>query len=388
MNKSFEDKIRDRLSEYRVDPPAGFRDAILNAPGPGEAWLVRFFHAFGAVLMLISLFMVGYIPIREQADLGLGDEGRLKSQEVVDFHGDSFPDPTIAMNDEVPTPMKVPSKAGEPKDELITPLSHAEMRDEERYDAPHRAVFDPWDLEKLTGEEAMEPAYPTLAGGVETNEIIFKRTRRAYTLYLEGGAFFLYNRIRPNLDDDIYVSDYDAPFGLSASRVGLSMHWGLQRIWSEHFSTRLGLGFNHYNQDFSFNVRGTTPQTVVVESDFVTPIYEISTVQIKKRVSTVGVKIQNTWSFPSRYNSLFASVEYQRIISSLPTFEYEGTRHTLVDPNQYFLELGLRKLLFEGNRGLIHVTPAFKYSVTKFREMDIISIKPFSVGVSVSYGLK
>ena len=393
MNKSFEDKIRDRLGDYRVDPPVRFRDAILNAPGSGELWLVRFFHAFGAALMLISLFMVGHIPVKERTELAFGNESRLSGQAGDDFNTPSLSEPETAhlgkeTEEERMVPETAPFSVPTVHDAPKTPLTPTEKKNKGSYYEHDQEIFQTLALEKLAAEAGEEPVNPRWMSLPKEDEVIFKKERSLFAPYFEGGAFFLYNRIKPNIDDDIYVSDYDAPFGLSASRVGFSLHAGLQRDWSERFATRLGVGFNYYNQYFSFNVRSTTPQTVVVESDFVTPVYEIQAVQIQKRVSTLGMRIQNIWSFPSRYNSLFTSVEYQRIISSLPTFDYGGEKHTLVTPNQYLLEFGLRKLLFEGNRGLVYVTPALKYSMTKFKDREIIAVKPFCVGVSVSYGLK
>ncbi|MEQ9304876.1 MAG: hypothetical protein RJQ14_13290, partial [Marinoscillum sp.] len=206
--------------------------------------------------------------------------------------------------------------------------------------------------------------------------------------YIEAGAFFLYNRLKPNLEDDIYIGDYDSPFGMSLSRIGVAAHLGIERSWSERFATRLGLVFNNYNQSFSFNVRGVKPDSVIVSDEYVKPVFDTEAVEINKRVSTLGLRVQTIWNFPSEYNSLFAAFEYHRRVSNGPEFDYDHKTYSLSSPNQYLVEFGIRKKLLDQPGGLLFIQPALRYAVTKFNDEGILSVKPFSAGVSLNYSLK
>lgn len=393
MSKSFDDKIRDSLANYQATPPSGAKEAILGSATSGFTW-EQGYHIAGGILLLFAMFMTGY---QRPADLGSEankqeqsiDNSILKSNlnhltEATEYLEATTP---ISIAENLKT--KQASQATNDKQiigQLTFPLEKPALIDP---DDESINSFTTYDMNMLEGEinyaegirELMPPMY-------WRRWEITPEKKAFFQPYFDVGGFFLYNRIKPNLSDDIYVGDYDAPFSISASRIGLALSGGLQKEWNNKLTTRLGLMFNNYNQHFSFSVRNTTPDSVKVVNEYVEPIFNKENVQISKRISTLGIRLQQIWSIPSIYNSIYLSAEYQHRISAGATFRYQGREHSLATPSQWMVEFGLRKHLAQLRSGHLYIIPGIRYSISKIKDQGILNVKPFSVGVSMSYTLK
>ena len=396
MSKSFDDKIEGRLSGYSSTPAPNSKEAIFAKLDSGNSTFTWIYHYLGGGLLLLSVFMMGRIS-NEPANA-------LKSTEMVSQRPSQTDSNNIKNFSSAHDKAEVSAASS-----LVTIENHPSIElidhQNEHLESENAIVVDNQEIEEYTIiDKTMDfnglsrVGYSSNVIPVETNLIVLEKEQGIEKIiptkekflkpYFELGSFFMYNRLKPNLTDDIYIADFDSPFGMSISRFGLGASVGFERQWNEKLSTRLGLLFNNYNQSYSFTIRETKPDSVIVSNEFVEPVFNRDTVQINKRVSTLGMKFQSTWNFPSSYNSLFVSMEYHRRISDGPSLSYDGQIYELSSRNQYLLELGLRKKLFELKNGDFFVIPGIRYALTRWKSDQIIDVKPFSVGVSLNYTLK
>ncbi len=379
MSKSFDDKIKEKLSGYEVAPPADAKNAIIGSGGGISLWSTLY-QVTGTLLLVLAFYMFGY-------QHGAKDQN-VASKEVNRIIIDKPVEDLNQLPIDIPAKPQVFSIEKNVKpvlntEEEILPLVTDNENEQLLSDFATRDI-DPigFTLSNVTPKRHLRPAYFT-----RIKEVVPKHDKY-FNPYFDAGAFFLYNRLVPNLNDEIYVGNYEAPFSLSAARLGASLVAGLERNWSEKLSTRLGLVFNNYNQHFSFTVRHTKPDSVVVTSDLIQPIFNEQNIQIRKRISTLGLRLQNTWAFPTKYNSIYLSAEYHRRIGKGAEFQFDGNTHSLSPADMWMMEFGLRKQLMSFKNGDLYVIPGIRYSVSKIKEQGILNVKPFSAGVSVSYTLK
>jgi hypothetical protein len=388
MSKSFEDKLREKLSAYQAQPPADAKKAILGNTASGS-FLSGFFNVTGVVLLVIALFMTGYEfgTLRLSHNLKTGDfepiEFTVEPQNVNMVH---VPKRKFFNQREsevkVQNPVIIHESEGIDDNQIL--LANDQ---EEQFSFDYTAYFVDGFGYDLTNESHF-PEITFVRKQRNRKEVVPQRKKNFFTLYVDGGAFFLYNRLQPNLEDDIYVGNYDAPFSISAARIGASLVVGLQRDWNEKLTSRIGLIYNNYNQNFSFTARHNKPDSIIVKEDLIEPVFDEQDIQIRKRISTVGLKFQNIWSFPSQYNSLYFSAEYQRRIGQGAIFQFDSEMYELSNPDAWLLEFGMRKKLADMRKGNFYVIPSIRYAVSKIGDQGILNVKPFSVGVSLSYSLK
>ncbi|MFY0607988.1 MAG: hypothetical protein JXR10_14815 [Cyclobacteriaceae bacterium] len=392
MSKSFEDKLKDRLGNYQVAPPANAKSAIVGSPNSGFS-LTTAYHYAGAMLLLVALFMVGSRAEQVDEQLAL-DSRRLEIRESANQPIDN--------STKVKTDLVVVEKVGEeslnetnkniqtPRSDELPAAIVNQNNQPPFFTKSESTSFENWEVESLSflTNDLPISSRRNPKRYFKEDEILPVDQSRIKP-YFETGAFFLYNRVQPDLDDELFLSDYDSPFGLSISRVGLSANVGLQNEVTERFTLKLGAAFNTYNQNFSFAIRNIQPDSVAIiqGSEFLEPIFESEKIEIDKRISTLGGRIQGVWSIPSKYNSLLVSLEYHRLLGQGAQFTYEDNTYSISQKNQYIFEVGLQKLLLENRNSRLSIIPSFRYSVNKLQQ-EALTIKPFSVGVSLSYGLK
>ena len=332
MSKSFDDKIGGRLSGYSSTPAPNSKEAIFAKLDSGNSTFTWIYHYLGGGLLLLSVFMMGRIS-NEPANA-------LKSTEMVSQRPSQTDSNNIKNFSSAHDKAEVSAASS-----LVTIENHPSIElidhQNEHLESENAIVVDNQEIEEYTIiDKTMyfnglsRVGYSSIDIPIETNLIVLEKEQGIKKIiptkekflkpYFELGSFFMYNRLKPNLTDDIYIADFDSPFGMSISRFGLGASVGFERQWNEKLSTRLGLLFNNYNQSYSFTIRETKPDSVIVSNEFVEPVFNRDTVQINKRVSTLGMKFQSTWNFPSSYNSLFVSMEYHRRISDGPSLSYDG----------------------------------------------------------------
>lgn len=394
MSKSFDEKIRNRLSSLEKAPPTNAKASVLGQVLVIEGQTLGYFYdSLAAILILLCFFQIGKRDNEFQTNSLKNKTAHSELVRSNDFDKrlDNKTTEIIESSKKVEFE-KVKTKQVIQLDENV---NHTNSTiDVERFvSAAHeleREALETIKFHLLNKEFSNLPNLVGLKAKV-TNKIIFPKKDKKVYPYINTGAFFMYNRVKPNLNDDIYVGEYDAPFGVSPARIGLALEGGIHKRWNNLFASRLGLSFNNFNQSFSFTVRNFKPDSVSVntEDGLLESHFDKENVRVNKRISVIGLKGQAFfYIFPNQANVLFASMEYQYLISSPPTFNYLDKKYSLMNPSQYLTEIGIRKLLFERHASEIFLMPSIRYSVNKFTSKDIITVKPFSVGVTLSYQMK
>lgn len=389
MSKSFDDKIRERLQHYETPPPADSRKIILDkVDALSDSGWVYLYQGAAAFLLLLSLFQIGHFP----APVGMTHQPHIR--EIV-----SNPDPVLDLTENLPFEKRMelppPTQIQELEYQVKVPEENTfgpvQLK---QHEGSFLGAFSEWQIEPLEDQPEMAGRARNLTGGRyirKTVKGVVPERKRWISPYYSLGAFFIYNRLRPDLTDDIYVGEYDAPFGLSGSRIGFNAEFGAHKRWTSWLASRLGVSVNNYSQQYSFSVRGNRPDSVSVglQNGFLEPHFDSQEVQISERVTLIGLKGQAFWYvFPNETDVLFTSLEYQRLIGQGPQFTYEGNQYLLMKPSQYLLEIGLRKTIFQLQTGQVYAMPSIRYVMNRFVDGEILSVRPFSVGITISYGIK
>lgn len=389
MSESFDEKLRERLGGYTSDPPPAARKIILDRVSAPDLW-IYFYQMAGALFMLLALFRLGSPASDSPEGRSVSSDSPIQSGMAVEGSHNAL-NLKLLSSGGIDIGENTPAKPG------IIGINSPASADDHAFPV-EEVVTD--QVPFSGGNGYFSDLRLDLSGPVrDLSGSPFERRhiRRivpkdpSFDLYYNVGAFFLYNRIRPDLTDELYVGEFESPFGISASRIGANLEFGTEKRFSERSMMRLGLTVNNYNQNYSFSIRGTTPDSVSVniESGLLEPHFIAQHVQVSERVTLVGGKLQGLWSiFRSSTDVLFISAEYQRLIGKGPRFSYQGETYLLMKPNQYLAELGLRKVLWELPGGHVYAMPSIRYAFSKFQNDGIVSVKPFSVGITISYGIR
>jgi hypothetical protein len=105
----------------------------------------------------------------------------------------------------------------------------------------------------------------------------------------------------------------------------------------------------------------------------------------------LGVRLSGSYAvFPSRGNEAVLGLEYQHMLNPEVEFQYKEDTYQIVYPHQFLLNLGFRKLVYEARGGAVFLTPNLRYTLNghHFERNEAMSVKPFSVGLSLSFLLK
>lgn len=388
MSKSFEDKIKDHLNDYRVPPPSGAKDKLFGVKPVFDFSAVVPYAGIG--LFILSVFMLGRHSV---------DTDSLVFSEIKTQNSAMIEEPVIEVfEDAWCNSEQLPIEESEILSDYLSTVHRHE---------------NPSDLVKLNFSDDQKKMvqsgfYPIALKNIGINysqaelhfpdqiqkrerkrsEIVPARDQSKRSAYYDMGAYFLYNRLQPNLNDDLFITNYDAPFSLSPSRIGAIVHFGLEQKWSRNHTSRMGVVFNNYNQHFAFQIREFKPDSVIIEDDLYRPVYDQDIISIHKRVNTIGLKFQHFWAMPSVYNSLFVSLEFQQRVGNGASFTYQEKRYLLSQSNQWMVEFGLRKQLADFSKGQLYLIPSIKYTLTNQTSVSALSVRPFSAGLSVSISLK
>lgn len=389
MSKSFDDIFKDRLGNLEKAPPYDAKKAILGQVSTPSMFLEYFYKVIAGTFILLCFYQVGKKDNRRKYVSDIDHPVQIATQQPIFLNKTKLTE--SVKFDQRPLAQKEVEDSGNLKviEEKKTILKKSLPKGNFKLVNEIKEA-DGFDLSLLQLQGELNPRLSFSNKKGTAKKVIPKEERRLYPYYNLGG-FFMYNRVKPNLADDIYVGEYDSPFGMSPSRIGLALEGGIHRQWNERLASRLGLSINNFNQSYSFTVRNLKPDSVSVSSSsgFLEPHFDKEHVKINKRVSVVGIKGQMFfYVFPNHANVLFSSFEYQHLVGQGPKFKYQDRKYSLMKSSQYLVEVGLRKLIFDRKQSELFLMPNIRYSVNKFRNQDIIAVKPFSVGVTLSYQRK
>ncbi|MEQ8239454.1 MAG: hypothetical protein RIA69_09595 [Cyclobacteriaceae bacterium] len=400
MKKSFDQHIKSRLSSFTHSPDAHLKAAVLGQLVASPPWYSNTFKVIGLILLLLSLFKIeiNNNVIQGTATINYPQPPELlsinieRSQKVSPDHYQKNGIQKYLKEDQVSAKHDKVNKAVETSDSYSREIDNSVFQ---KFNLTSTGNYLPLpiQIQKIEQTNLEQVSLEKIMILLKNEEVpIVAKNERRFFPYYNLGSYFLYNRIKPNLTDDIYVGEYESPFGLSSNRIGFLIEYGAERKLGKQLSLRTGLSFNNYNQQYSFSVRNTQPTQVnssKVNDGFFEPTFEVDQVSISKRVSLAGLKSQLFWhAFPEETNVLFLSAEYQYLLGSGPTFKYRNEEYGLMKKNHFLLELGLKKLLFEMKDNGLFIMPSIRYGLYKFEQSSALSVRPFSVGLTLSLGLK
>lgn len=382
MKESFDQKFAERLANYQVSPDEGLRKTVLA--GRSSGYLPLFYRTVGTGLVLLAFFMIGYKQPNSIQDEMVIHQKSAKAMEA------------ISSRPARPIPERSESHSKSSPDSNDQTISAHEEKNALEGNSESQAPPSRPEVHSLTAltlapieEKVFSIKLVSSRRHTDRTSIVPKK-KGMLKPFVDVGTSMQYQSIKPNVEDQVVISNFRSPGGLSSSRIGYNMQIGAQKSWGGRLQTRLGLAYSNYGYNFQFRVRDELPSSVIKQegSDKYEAAYGYEEISASGRVNTLGLKLYAAYSFPSAYNALFISTEYQKLMGQIPGFQYNGKRHQLMKPGQVLLELGLRKLLIDTQRGRLYAIPSLKYFVYKNDPSAIMSLKPFSLGVTLSYGLK
>jgi len=232
---------------------------------------------------------------------------------------------------------------------------------------------------------------PEKESTIKAKAISTEKKERFLSLYSNLGIFFLYQEMQPNVDDDVVIDNFQGQNSLSLNRLGLFGELGVYRQVNPSLRIHLGTTLNMYNQKYSFDVRSTQPSEVIItgsENQTFNPIFESDQITMDHRLWVAGLKFGASFHvFPSKSNSVFTAVEYNHVLNSRHHFDFEGSTYHIQYPHQWLVTVGFRKKLWQVPRGELALIPNIRYSLLRLdpSSNEALSIKPFSIGMTLSY---
>ncbi|MFY0685670.1 MAG: hypothetical protein JXQ90_00820 [Cyclobacteriaceae bacterium] len=431
MSQSFDKHIGKRLRGYTSSPPPKLKKAIFSKLDDNDSKGISVWQVTGIVIFVVSLLQI--VPHNEQVDTSAqitqkapsttqtkltsppydkGTNAQLVTPDTINSIRESVKEISqyIASTTPIQPKEQVQNQSTSGSSSLnIAPANQktpgfVQLSNKSRDEVNHNktiAFGDIHDLMRRKFKEAdITPHRPILVVIVHhgenkgpniplTKEI--KPQKRKVKPYADAGLFFQYQQAQPNVDDELVISNFSGLASISPQRAGAILEGGIHYELNKRIMLNAGIAAQTYRQDYSFAIHDFEPDQVgVVSGERVTllPVYEEDIVDINHQMfSTGGKLIANFYVFPSRANILYAGMEFQKVLNPNHTFDYDGNEYAINYPDQWLASAGLRKLIFEGNTGNLYVIPSIRFALNKdhFDANQVLSLKPYSVGVSISY---
>jgi hypothetical protein len=410
MSQSFEKKVGSRLQHYEPAPPPELKKKVFAAVAPQRG--LNGWQVTGLVFIIISLlfWFQGAMPGRSLAETtDLKDVERLQSSEQT-ASAERLTIEEEMLEESVVEPTSQKSRPFETKD-VVSVQSAREDNEEEQMppiqsDESKGAIPSVDFLSHLEGWIVFGREPEMVLFESETGEIdveiqplemmwlskTIKPPKKIMHMYLESGLFFIYQQAYPNLEDELVIESFEGEAGLSPKRIGVFLETGVHKTFWQKVRVHLGVKANTYQQVYRFGIRGFSADSITTSQSgdelIIRPIYDQDKIEVNHRLFSWGGRLSMNWMiFPSHTNELMTSIEYLSIVNSERSFLYEGETIGVGYTDQWLISLGMRKTLFENDKGLIQVNPSIRYSLRKLSptEQQVLTMKPYSVGLSVSY---
>ncbi len=436
---SFEDKLRERLHGYESPPPPGAVGSILDQVNGGSGtspWLIT-------LALLLGIFLIGggfyRAGLDERSELSGATanqvESALEVPDPVRNEQASFLQPineveaigvsessekTSSELNELPTETKLTgammtkrrdpaegtkNSEGRIADSMVEtdPASSANKINRTVTSDANQAVI------AASLAEGQDDAFDQLRSkdfdldGLDLNqmtitpylsrEVVLPSKPRHYHFYGDLGVFFLYNHLQPNKDDGLIMENFETSGRLSLDRLSYYAEFGVRRDLSSKVTLRAAAVTNIFAQKYSFDIRDESSSSVVtsgVQDNLFTPVFERQSVAMDHFLISAGARVSADFKvFRNDVNQLMIGLGYHHILNPEHTFEYNGETQRIEYPHQLTASFGFRKVVWQNERGELSLLPVLRYGlIHKASESSALTIKPFSVGLTVGYGLK
>lgn len=449
---SLEDKLKARLQEYETPPPPGMGSTILDQVNGGAGsspWIITLSLLLGVLLIGGGSYMAGIhssdqevvatamsidaehkmnqtniaqaslvqpmatdvneaITISTQSTSGQSVEisERAKAQknltsEVPNHHVTDVNDVSKAPStgEELSMSATSMSQRAEPSEQhlnsrnpMLENLTGLLSDDAERLDDGQMQLhhLDNKAIDRsallLTNDDLIMVPYAPTA-------VVRPEQKMKYHLYGDLGVFFLYNHLQPNKNDGLLMENFETSGSFSMDRLSYYAEIGVKRELSKKVTLRAAAVTNLFAQKYSFDIRdeaSSSVETSSTDSNLLTPVFDRQTVQMDHFLISAGARVSADFKvFSNDLNRLMLGLGYHHILNPTHTFEYKGETQKIEYPHQLTASFGFRKVVWRSDRGELSLLPVLRYGlVHKASEHSALTIKPFSVGLTVGYSLK
>jgi hypothetical protein len=406
MSQSFEKKVGSRLQHYEPTPPPHLKKKVFAVVSPSRG--INGWQVTGVILILSALIQLLFIGTPGASESIVSAENSMEKGEV-------------AQQFEPPLPRENLKKDATNEIEKINEnpiLESSKPVKEETSDT--QALVQPVITSESFGtsivEESSDETYlyamihPHRRGLgeelPEVGEVRMKRYDRSMyllskeikpeklipPLYAEAGLFFIYQQVAPNVEDNLIIESFEGESGFSPKRLGVHLEGGIHRQIFSKVRLHGGVKVSTYQQSYRFAFRDIYVDEVEVTNTgdelIFSPIYEEDKIEINHRMYTVGGRLTGNFQiFPSRTTELLIDSEYVKILNSNQSFVYENRTYEVGYHDQWLFSLGMRKTFALNRKGMLQVVPTVRYAFNQVvaKEDEALSMKAYSVGLSVSY---
>ncbi len=439
---SFEDKLRERLHGYESPPPPGAVGSILDQVNGGSGtspWLITLALLLGIFLIGGGFYRAGVDERSElsgatanqaESALEVPESGRNEQasllQPIKDVEAigvSEFTQKASSESSELPTETKLTgammtkrrdpaegtkNSEGRIADSMVEtdPASSANKINRTVTSDANQAVIaaslaegpnDAFDQLRskdydLDGLDLLDQNQMTISPYLP-REVVLPSKPRHYHFYGDLGVFFLYNHLQPNKDDGLIMENFETSGSLSLDRLSYYAEFGVRRDLSTRVTLRAAAVTNIFAQKYNFDIRDESSSSVVtsgVEDNLFTPVFERQSVAMDHFLISAGARLSADFKvFRNDVNQLMVGLGYHHILNQEHTFEYKGETQRIEYPHQLTASFGFRKVVWQSDRGELSLLPILRYGlIHKASESSALTIKPFSVGLTVGYGLK
>jgi len=218
-----------------------------------------------------------------------------------------------------------------------------------------------------------------------------KNLKLALKPFLELGVFFLYQNIVPDIEDELIIDNFEGQNSISLSRLGSSASFGVSKDVSDKVNLSLGLLFSAYQQKFTFDVREITPSTGFYDAstNTLSSSFLSNEIDIHHTIFNTGLLLSSNFHvLPNQFDALYLGMEYNKVLNGRHSFTFNETDYQIGYPDQWLISFGLQKKLFDSKQGDFYFVPNVRYSIgnnTGKSSNSALSLKPFSVGLTINY---
>lgn len=445
---SLEDKLKGRLHGYEAPPPSGAGGAILDQVNGGSGnspWIITLALLLGVLIIGGGFYMtsmpssersasatainavtdqqVSNQSERAQASLvsakeeqtSIAESAQRNSGPSVEPANDvksvsaTSPNPSntsVLTTRSTEDQVELPSALASITKEDIVPVRNMSFETVALAQEEIELVLN----EEATGVEDRHTIHQLVPKGLDNSSLRYLRQelsidtyfprsmvvaskRRRYRMYADLGVFFLYNHLQPNKNDGLIMENFETSGSFSLDRLSYYAEFGLKRDLSRKITLRAAAVANIFAQKYSFDIRDETSSSVQVsgmDENLLTPVFDRQTVSMDHFLLSAGLRLSTDLRvFKSDLNRLMLGMGYHHILNPEHTFEYDGATQRIDYPHQLTASFGFRKVVWQSDRGELSLLPVLRYGLLhKASESSALTIKPFSVGLTIGYGLK
>jgi hypothetical protein len=235
-----------------------------------------------------------------------------------------------------------------------------------------------------------EDAAKKVAGKKEA-ELSKKTRHRMPMVYFQAGPSLAYQKVTPSKDDNVTITDLEAPGIFASDRLGFSAEAGFQYRVLPRLEVYGGLSYYEQRQHVRYTLVDRASGTLEGNPDegyTITPIISRREVDYAMRNAGISAGVFYSVKAHQLEHKLGAGLLYQRGFRSTGS---EGKTYTNKGSSYFQYQLSYRMEAGISDRMRLYFQPSFIYAFSAHEKLDEpVSLKPYRAGISVGilYNLK